>query len=49
MAEISTAKQLGGRPLTGRTVLIWLIGFFAIVFAVNAVMISCGDQDIWRA
>lgn len=27
-----------GRPLTGRMVLLWLIGFFMIVFAANGVM-----------
>jgi nitrogen fixation protein FixH len=29
-----------GRELTGRTVLMWLVGFFAIVGAVNAVMVG---------
>jgi nitrogen fixation protein FixH len=29
-----------GRELTGRTVLMWLIGFFAVVGVVNAVMIG---------
>jgi nitrogen fixation protein FixH len=29
-----------GRELTGRMVLIWLVGFFAVVGAVNAVMIG---------
>jgi nitrogen fixation protein FixH len=28
------------RPLTGRGVLVWLIGFFVVVFAVNAVYIA---------
>ncbi|KAA5603093.1 FixH family protein [Blastochloris sulfoviridis] len=27
-----------GRPLTGRAVLIWLLGFFAVVICVNAAM-----------
>ena len=27
------------RQLTGRTVLVWLVAFFGVVFAVNAVMI----------
>lgn len=34
-----SAAKPGARPLTGRTVLICLIGFFATVAAVNAVMI----------
>ncbi|WP_051660867.1 FixH family protein [Bosea sp. 117] len=25
----------GGRPITGRTVLVWFVGFFAVVFAAN--------------
>ena len=29
-----------GRELTGRTVLMWLVGFFAVVGAVNAIMIG---------
>ena len=28
----------GGRPLTGRAVLVWLLGFFAVVICVNAAM-----------
>ena len=28
------------RPLTARTVLLWLLGFFAVVIAANAVMIT---------
>lgn len=28
----------GGRPLTGRAVLLWLVGFFGLVFAVNFYM-----------
>jgi nitrogen fixation protein FixH len=33
------AANSAGRPLTGRTVLICLIGFFAVVFLANAIMI----------
>jgi nitrogen fixation protein FixH len=29
----------GGRPLTGRTVLIWLVAFFGVVFGANAVFV----------
>jgi nitrogen fixation protein FixH len=31
-------SRQAGRPLTGRTVLIWLVGFFAVVIGVNALM-----------
>ena len=35
-----TSKQI-----TGRTVLMWLIGFFLVVFAVNGVMgLGCARQ-----
>jgi nitrogen fixation protein FixH len=33
------AKQKQARILTGRAVLLWLIGFFVVVFAVNAVLV----------
>ncbi|MFD1695084.1 FixH family protein [Roseibium aestuarii] len=29
----------GGKPLTGRGVLMWVIGFFAVIFAANGVFI----------
>ncbi|WP_417670540.1 FixH family protein [Roseibium sp.] len=31
--------QQGAKPFTGRTVLYWLLGFFAVIFAANAVFI----------
>ena len=36
---MATAHNDNGRLLTGRAVLIWLIGFFGIVAIVNAIMI----------
>lgn len=33
------AAAPGGRQLTGRAVLLWLIGFFGLVFLVNIVMV----------
>ena len=36
---MSTDKRAPARPLTGRTVLFCLIGFFSVVAGVNAVMI----------
>ena len=32
------SRQPQGRPLTGRTVLIWFASFFAVVIGVNALM-----------
>jgi len=32
-------QQKQARPLTGRAVLFWLVGFFVLVFAVNAVLV----------
>jgi nitrogen fixation protein FixH len=40
MAADNFTTDPQGRELTGRMVLIWLVGFFAIVGAVNAVMIG---------
>jgi nitrogen fixation protein FixH len=36
----STSGQAAPRELTGRMVLMWLVGFFVVVSAVNAVMIG---------
>jgi nitrogen fixation protein FixH len=33
------ASRRGPRELTGRAVLLWLVGFFGLVFIVNAVMV----------
>jgi nitrogen fixation protein FixH len=35
----TTTPAATGRPITGRTVLVWLIGFFAVIFAANAAFI----------
>ena len=40
MATDILTRGAQGRELTGRMVLIWLVGFFAVVGAVNAVMIG---------
>lgn len=29
-----------GKPITGRTVLIWLVGFFSVIFVANAILIQ---------
>ena len=39
MSFMSANLPDGGKPVTGRTVAYWFFGFFAPVFAVNAVMI----------
>jgi nitrogen fixation protein FixH len=36
---MSSSEPAGARPLNGRHVLLGLIGFFAVVFAVNGIMI----------
>jgi nitrogen fixation protein FixH len=35
----TSAAPAAGRPITGRTVLFWLIGFFAVIFAANVAFI----------
>jgi nitrogen fixation protein FixH len=40
MATDILTRGVRGRELTGRMVLTWLVGFFAVVGAVNAVMIG---------
>jgi nitrogen fixation protein FixH len=40
MATDILTRGAQGRELTGRMVLMWLVGFFAVVGAVNAVMIG---------
>ncbi len=32
-------KPGGGKPISGKTVLAWILGFFAVIFAANAVFI----------
>lgn len=39
MQTVPTMANQGGRPLTGRMVLMWLLGFFFVVFAANVVFI----------
>ena len=39
MHTTSRRKRKPARELTGRVVLFWLLGFFGIVFAVNAVLV----------
>jgi nitrogen fixation protein FixH len=39
MSATSGAKRKQPREVTGRTVLLWLGGFFVFIFAVNAVMV----------
>ncbi|ADZ71629.1 FixH family protein [Polymorphum gilvum] len=36
---IRDADSSGGKPMTGRTVLLWLVGFFGVIFAANAVFL----------
>jgi nitrogen fixation protein FixH len=36
---MSNSQQTGTRALSGRRVLLYLIGFFAVIFAVNGIMI----------
>ena len=36
---MSATHPNAGRPVTGRTVLIWFVTFFGIVFSMNAVMV----------
>ena len=40
------AQSQSGKPreLTGRAVLFWLVGFFGLVFAVNAVMVKAASS-----
>lgn len=37
--SVSPAASAAGRPLTGRAVLLWLIGFFAVVFFANGILV----------
>jgi len=39
MSPVRNTAEIRTRPLTGRAVLIWVIGFFAVVSIVNAIMI----------
>jgi nitrogen fixation protein FixH len=39
-----SASRRQARELTGRAVLFWLIGFFAIVFAVNGVLVQAATS-----
>jgi nitrogen fixation protein FixH len=39
MLSESRSHHPAGRPVTGRRVLAWMIAFFAVIFAANAVMI----------
>lgn len=39
MASITGPRRTKPREVTGRAVLLWLVGFFVFVFAVNAVMV----------
>ena len=41
---MSTPRRDKPRELTGRAVLFWLIGFFGLVFAVNAVMVKAATS-----
>jgi nitrogen fixation protein FixH len=36
---MSATHPHAGRPITGRTVLIWLVAFFGVVFAMNAALV----------
>lgn len=38
------AKRASPRELTGRAVLLWLVGFFAVVFAVNGVLVQAATS-----
>lgn len=40
----TTQKATRGRPLTGRAVLVWLIAFFGVVFAVNGAFIYFAES-----
>jgi len=37
--ETGSGNGDGAKPITGRTVLYWLIGFFAVIFTANAVFV----------
>lgn len=41
---MAQAPQTASRELTGRAVLIWLLGFFGFVFAVNFVMVKAATS-----
>jgi nitrogen fixation protein FixH len=36
----ATSPEAGGRRVTGRTVLAWIVGFFLVIFAANAVLVT---------
>lgn len=40
----SHVEQKPGRELTGRAVLAWLLGFFGVVFVVNAVLVQAATS-----
>ncbi len=42
------ARQKKSRVLTGRAVLLWLVGFFAVVFAVNGVFVTQSESTHGR-
>ena len=44
MHTTSRRKRKPARELTGRVVLFWLLGFFGIVFAVNAVLVQAATS-----
>ena len=41
---MTNPQQKPPRELTGRAVLFWLVGFFALVFGVNAVMVKAATS-----
>ena len=41
---MSVSRRAKPRELTGRAVLLWLLGFFGVVFAVNAVMVKAATS-----
>jgi nitrogen fixation protein FixH len=41
---MSVSRRSKPRELTGRAVLLWLLGFFGVVFAVNAVMVKAATS-----
>ncbi len=41
---MSVSRRSKSRELTGRAVLLWLVGFFGVVFAVNAVMVKAATS-----
>jgi len=41
---MSPVQDTKPREMTGRTVLFWLIGFFALIFGVNAVMVKAATS-----